>query len=74
MYLRFTMNNNQQVVHLRIESRSVPMNVGDNGDKARRNTRTRAKIRKALTELIVEKGFDAMHICRADIDTYGLGE
>ena len=28
-----------------------------------------------LNQIIsVEKGFDAMHICRADIDTYGLGE
>ena len=28
-----------------------------------------------LNQIIsVEKGFDAMHICRADIETYGLGE
>lgn len=38
------------------------MNTAKSGDKARRNTQTRAKIRQALTELIVEKGFDALTV------------
>ncbi len=38
------------------------MNAADTGGKVRRNTATRAKIRRALTELIVEKGFDALTV------------